>query len=734
MKNKIAENNGRQGLQFGFSVVLLAAFQVATMLGASHASAQQELDEITVTAERREQSLQEVPIAATVFSGEEIKDKGIDRVHDLQQFVPNTVIHTYNRSTFINIRGVGLAVSAPAAQPGVAYYIDGVFVAKEQLVAHTFFDLESMEVLRGPQGTLTGQNSTGGAIYARSVAPDFDSVSGYVDQTVGDYDWYRTSAAINTPLGDKAALRIAGVYEQRGSYTKNIGPSPSEPGSGTFLGVRAKLAIRPTESTELNFGFDYFDNDTDYNALKNRNDLVTDDPFVIEEDGITYRKQDGYRASAELILDTQSDIRFRWISSVQRADQEDQADGDRTATALPVPAGLPASGGNRAIYPGRVSQGYNEFDYLTSELNILSTGDSALQWVVGAYYLDEEIPLELYRDNYNTVDFVASNSDILTLSESQSQALFGQINYRASDAIEIIAGLRTSQDEFTLTRYALPGPPPPGGYPNVSSTDSQETTGRLGLNFFANDDLMFYGTVSKGYKPGAVNLTPGFPDYEPENNLVYEVGMKSTWLDNHLRFNAAAFLSEIENFHLLSLVSLGGPPLPTFENGTKGKSSGVEFELTYASEGGLTLNLGLGLLNAEFDEDNTLNDAWGGGNQLVTKGSPMPFAPDTTLSGGIQYEIDVGGKALTPRFQVVYTDNQLATPFEHPETFVPSRTVADLRVAFQASEQLRLEAFVNNVFDETYIAAQIQNASSANGGLLYGPPRHWGLRLSYSFD
>jgi iron complex outermembrane receptor protein len=205
--------------------LLLAAICGRPRLRDAHA--QQVLEEIVVTAERREQNLQDVPIAATVFTADDIVTKGIDTVHDVQQFVPNTTIMTYNRSTFINIRGVGLAVSAPAANPGVAYYIDGVFVAKEQLVSQTFFDLEAMEVLRGPQGTLTGQNSTGGAIYARSPAPDFESVTGYVDQTFGDYDWYRTTGAVNVPLGDRAAIRVAGAYEHRGSYTDNIGARAS---------------------------------------------------------------------------------------------------------------------------------------------------------------------------------------------------------------------------------------------------------------------------------------------------------------------------------------------------------------------------------------------------------------------------------------------------------------------------------------------------------------------------
>jgi iron complex outermembrane receptor protein len=304
MKDAGASAGGRNFPQLRFSSFLLAIVSIFSFLVAPCAFAQQELEEIIVTAERRDQNLQETPIAATVFSADEIVNNGMNEIHSIQNFVPNTVVMTYNRSTFINIRGAGLAASAPAANPGVAYYIDGVFVAKEQLVSQTFYDLESMEVLRGPQGTITGQNSTAGAIYARSNSPSFDSVSGYIDQTIGSYDWYKTIAAVNFPMSDKVALRIAGIYESRGSYTENIGPSPSEPGSGTFTGARAKLAIQPNDAFRINLGIDWFDNDTEYNAIKNPNDQVTSDPFIIEEDAITYLNQKGYRASAEFIYDT----------------------------------------------------------------------------------------------------------------------------------------------------------------------------------------------------------------------------------------------------------------------------------------------------------------------------------------------------------------------------------------------------------------------------------------------
>ena len=444
------------------------------------------------------------------------------------------------------------------------------------------------------------------------------------------------------PFGDKLAMRFAGVYENRDSYTDNLGPSPSEPGSGEFSAARIKLAYQPTDGFGLNVGYEYFDNDTEYHAIKNPADLVTSDPFVIEEDAITFLRQKGYRGSVELVFDTDADVRFRWISSVQRAEQDDSADGDRTATAPAIPAGLPATAGNRALYPGRVAIGGNEFNYTTSEFNVLSTGDARLQWVVGAYYLDENIPLYLERDNYNTVSFVSSSSTILTESDAKSQALFGQINYRITDGMELIAGLRTSEDEFTLRRDMITGPPPPGGFPYTDSTDSSETTGRLGLNFFPSDNLTWYGTYSKGYKPGATNLTPGYPAYLPETNEVLEFGAKTTLLDNRLRLNSAVFYSEIENFQLLSLLAVGGgQPLPTFQNGTKGESQGVELELTYARRPARIQFLGQ-LPRCGLRRNDVLNNGNTGPDELVPAGRDLPFAPELTISGGIQYALQRG--------------------------------------------------------------------------------------------
>ena len=184
-----------------------------------------------VTAERREQNLQEVPISATVFSGEDLDRRGVTDLNDIQTVAPSIAINVVNRSTFVNIRGVGIAQSAPTSSPGVAYYLDGQLIPHEQFIGQSFYDIEPIEVLRGPQGTLTGQNSTGGAIYVRTPKPQFEDYSGDIEQTVGNYGWMRTVGAANLGFTDNFAVRVAAVHDERDSFTDNIGPSASEPGN-----------------------------------------------------------------------------------------------------------------------------------------------------------------------------------------------------------------------------------------------------------------------------------------------------------------------------------------------------------------------------------------------------------------------------------------------------------------------------------------------------------------------
>jgi iron complex outermembrane receptor protein len=588
-------------------------------------------------------------------------------------------------------------------------------------------------VLRGPQGTLTGQNSTGGAIYVRTPEPKLNSNFAIGDLTVANYARFRGVAAVNVG-GENVALRIAYIHEQRDSFTRNIAANArSQPGNLNMDAVRANLRLEGMDGRlKVNVRGEYFDVRTDNNAVKNRAHLALvnsplSDPFVISEDARSYQNQAGYRLSTELRYDISDGVAFRGLVSWQDGHTHDQTDGDRTSTAPPRP---PSSN------VGRVSNATTDFKTLIGEVNLLSTGRGPFQWVVGGFILSEDVPVVLLRDNNNTTDFVSSTSTINTLAYNDSKSLFGQANWFVTPQIELIAGARYSWDKQVYTRFAVPAAPPPAPplppLPFTSQISTTALTGKLGVNFHANDDTLIYLSASKGYKAGGVNLTPNTPDFLPERNFVYEAGFKTELFDRHLRINGAVFHSVYKDIQLSSLV--GG--LPVTQNALAGRAWGGELELT-GQFGGLGFNLGVGYLDAKFSNSACISDTNSPGTdagcptslRFVPQGRVLPFSPEWTVNAGVQYEFDLGSVQVTPRFQWSHLAEQYATPFPSPNTLVPARDVFDARVTVDINERYTIEGFVNNLTNKTYIATQIQNSSSADGGIIFGAPRTFGIRL-----
>jgi iron complex outermembrane receptor protein len=348
----------------------------------------------------------------------------VSGIADIQQVAPSVAINTFNRSTFINIRGVGIAQSAPTSNPGVAFYIDGMLIPHEQFIAQNFYDIGSIEVLRGPQGTLTGQNSTGGAIYVRTPEPDSTALSGYIDGSYGNYNIFKLTGAVNVPLGEQFAVRAAATHEHRDSFTTNIGPSGSQPGNLDLYAARINLAGHSAnEVLRANLRLNFFDSKSDNNPVKRRGDTVSTDPFVIEEDARSFQNQHGGQLSQETKIAVLPAVDLRTMVSYQSVHTIDQTDGDRSATA---PARPPAN----AV--GRVSLVSTDIDTFISEVNLLSTGKRDFNWVVGGFYLNEKVDTLSQRDNNHTTDF-----HLLDVHLQDARLQHHQIGFRA-DQLDVL--------------------------------------------------------------------------------------------------------------------------------------------------------------------------------------------------------------------------------------------------------------------------------------------------------
>lgn len=708
--------------------VLLAASTLSVVFAQSvPASADRKIDsepkleEVVITAERRQQRLQDVPISATVLTGEELVKKGVANINDLQDVAPGVAINTNNRSTFVNIRGVGMSTQLPAGSPGVAYYIDGLLLPNEQFIGMSFFDIGSIEVLRGPQGTLTGQNSTGGAIFVRTPEPKFGVRTGYIDQVFGNYGHYRTTGAINLGLSDDTALRIAALHDTTKSFTTNIGPSGSQPGSGTLDAMRMNLAIRGLGGRlKANIRAEGFINDTDNIALKNPADKVTANPFIIEEDAPAFLLQRGYRVSGDIKYDLSDSLQVRGLTAWQSGYTKEQLDGDRTATALPQPP---------TANTGRVSHIQTVHKDWINEINLISTGSETLKWVAGAFTLDSFTPVNSTLDNFHTTQYLTNTRIITTDMTSQSRSLFGQANWFATEKMELVGGLRYSRDSQFNDRR-LPGPLPT---PPVTTTSYQATsavTGKAGATFHYSPDAMLYATASRGYKMGGSNLSPyGVPGFQPEYNTVYEIGSKETFLNKRLRLNISAFYGDYKDIQLSTLVN----GISLVQNAAAGTTKGAEAELT-GRFGGLGLNVGVGYLVGQFAKDVYLVNAINNASTLVHSGDTLPYSPKWTANAGVQYEFLLANDwMLTPRLQWNHVDQLLVSPFSSSATIVPGRDLFDARLTLDSEHDYTFEGFVSNLTNKTYLTMQVPNSSSVNGGLMYGAPRQFGVRFQARF-
>jgi iron complex outermembrane receptor protein len=523
-------------------------------------------------------------------------------------------------------------------------------------------------------------------------------------------------AAANVPLTPWLAARVSGVRDQRDSFTRNIG-GPSQPGDVNLTAWRADVLFEPFERWQTNFRFEDFLNDTTYNAVKRRGD-PNRDPFVINEDAVSYLRQDGYRSEIETRYDLLDWLQVRGNVNYQYSLNRDIGDGDRNTNPS-----TPALGPDR----GRLGFTQTIFNTLVSEIDLITTGESDVQWVLGAFYMDETVPVVLRTyGNDRVVPTTPPTSHTRTKAFNLSRSAFGQANWRFMPQWELIVGARYSKDSQIYQRLLGTG----AGTTGVARSDVW--TGRVAVNYDVNETTMVYASVARGYKAGGVNLVPGDASFKPETNLVEELGFKTTVMEGALRVNGALFFSQYED---LQLSSLTPARLPTTLNVPNSKSGGAELEVE-AILGRFRLNGGLAYLDAETDSaamilNNTIRPS---ALQPVAPGTRLPFSPELTFNGGVETDIEVMGGTLTPRLQVSHISEQFASVFQNANSRVPERTLLDARLSFDHGGPWRVEAFVNNLTDEVYIASQVQDASSTNGGIIYGAPRLYGLRFVVRAD
>ena len=729
-------------------------------------------EEVMVTAEKRSESLQDLSQAITALGGEDLDNRQIASFVDLSAIAPGVnVAKNEGFKTVITIRGVGNEANQNAiANPSVSYHLDGIYVASPFALQTDFLDLERVEVLRGPQGTLFGQNSTGGAINIVTTAPSLDSSFGKADLSLGDYGLVKARAAYNLPLSDTVAMRASIISNKRDGFTENL-TLGQDLDDANSLSARVRVLYEPSDDFRANFTAQYYDEDRNGAAQKG---LLDPTP------GARQLRQDS-RADFELTSELYSVV-LEWdfdaftlksLSSYQNDEVLINRDNDRHDLAeLPPFALLPS------VYDPET----NRQPTITQEINLVSAEPlfGKLDWVAGLFYLDTEVEISIreYLDfNFNGTfdDFTTEqvfayddSAEIGFISDSKperdSTSIYGQGTWHFDEEWRTVFGLRYTDDEVYSAVTNFFG----RSGTDIIEMGSEKVTGRLVVEHDFSDSTMAYGSFTRGFKPGGSNLTYGLesevapvvvlPTFDEEIVDAYEIGLKTDLADGRVRMNAAAFYYNYEGLQYQATdpeVFQGG-----VGNIPESEILGAEVELSAFLSESLVLDMRLSWLDTEItadhlaldnvQSDTATNALIGQGLNLFSdeiqiarsnevqnvKGNELAKTPDLTANIALNWNTDIALGELNSSLQYTYRGDFKHRIFNNDATdIVPSYQVIDLIVALNPEgADWRLELIGKNLTDKAGINARFTDVFGvgATGDELIGP-RQVMARFSMDF-
>ena len=729
------------------------------------------LEEIIVTAEKRAENLQELSQAVSVATTDDLAARNILSFVDFGSTVPGvTVAKNEGFKTVISIRGIGNEANQNAiANPSVSYHLDGIYVASPFALHNDFLDVERVEVLRGPQGTLFGQNSTGGAMNVVTAAPEPGLFFGTADVTLGDYDLIRTRASLNVPLGDDAALRASASSHRHSGFSHNIVLDQAldqadnqaararlswTPGSGRFRLHMTAQAQRENTNGAAQKGI--------LDPTRDARSLAQDSPGLFALDTSLY--------SVVAEWDFAS-VTFKSLTSYQDDDITVVRDNDRNDLASLPPFRL---------VPSVFDPEINRQRTFTQEFNLVSAAGGRFDWVAGVFYLDTEVEVSIreYLDfGFDGVFDPVSVADVRAFAfgdygfisdsvpERDSFSVYGQGTLSLSDSARIIAGARHTDDEVYSAVTNFFG----RAGTAILATESNAVTGRLALEVDVGEQAMLYGAFTRGFKPGGSNLTYGredivapivvLPTFADETIDAWEAGLKADFAMRRVRVNAALFHYDYRN------LQYHATDPEVFEGGVgnipAAESRGAEIEVESFVSGRLSLGLRLAWLQTEITEshlalDNVRSDT--ATNALLAQGAPL-FG-DRIQQARAAAIRDVQGNELakTPEFtsdvlltyigaagewgdwrahlQYTYRSSFWHRVFNNPTTDIaPSYAVWNVTVGLLPHHaDWYLDLVVANVTDEAGVNARFTDVFGvgATGDELI-PPRQVMVRWGWDF-
>ncbi|MDD3798609.1 MAG: TonB-dependent receptor [Novosphingobium sp.] len=751
----------------------------------------QGIETIVVTAQRRAEDLQKSSVVIDVISPDQLARAGVASPDDLTRMVPSVSIATAAVSPQIYIRGVGDFAATQVNNPAVAVNLDGVYIARTASVGTDLFDLERVEVLKGPQGTLYGRNASGGAINLITRKPHLGVLEGNASVEVGNLDAVTLSGGLNIPVGDTLAVRVAGNLVRRDGYTT------ADRGEAKSEAVRVRALWEPSEGISLLLNGSYGHLGGRGSGTVIINGPAGMDPYTdnTSPEGIAYVNSKVYASGPDLrplvtspdSHDSFQDMDFWKVSAELNADL-----GFADLTVIPAYQNMKASSNNYPFLKVSFGAGFGNFPAKPETSNAyslevrLSHESDQLKWVLGGYFYDEQQYLQ-YTANAGLLQNTGRFADF----DTRAYAVFGQATYSLTDNLRVIAGIRYTEDKRKMSNGAtyilnpsylgldestVPPTPIIFGGPDPAAVLLAETysgkrkfknaSWKAGVEFDVTDDVMLFATASSGFKAGGFNTqqllgAPAGSDeasaFDPEKLYAYDFGFRSRLFDNRLQLNGGLFYWDYRNqqFNLFAIGNTGNLSV-VFDNAQKARMYGGYLDVLAKPWPHGTFNFSVEYNNSKYkkftyETAQLLPGASGcavapaipivigpaGPIMAVDcSGKPVQRAPKWTGGAGYTHTIDLAnGGELKLSGDMTFTSSKELTIDFIPESHVGGYALFNASVTYTGPDnRFSLTAFVRNLTDE-----QAYNDGSepnyAPGVMIgtIGLPRTYGVRAAFNF-
>jgi len=730
--------------------------------------------DIVVTAQKREENLQSVPAAISVVTGAQLENRGVVNITSLQQLVPSLNFKdsatTIDSSVFL--RGVGTINFSIAAEPSVGFVVDGVTYARSGEAFGDLYDIERVEVLRGPQGTLFGKNASAGVVSITTRRPG-NELGGFVEAHATPHEEYKLRGAIDLPINDSIKTRFTGNYGWYDGMVRNITLNRTVNGYERW-GVRGMVVAEATPSLSFTLIGDYRHQNSDccaevigtapagaLAASLNGVRLAGDETRQIRQNTLTRTTETSWGVSLEGDLDVGALGTLTSITAYRKYRNFGIRDGDFIDTVYNI------AGGNQLD-----DFGPQPSKTFTQEVRLASPGNQPFEYVIGAFYYNAKQQRTFQRDDIvctaTTLSPVApglapcaEGSSTLHFptavgtfgSTIENYALFGNLTYNINDWFRLIAGGRYTHDNVDAFNRRTPAvtdgiAQPPGlalaGADFDLHTSNDDFSWRAGAQFDVNPDWMLYGTYSQGYKGPAFNVffnqnVNQLAPIAAETADAYEVGSKYRTADGVFTLNTALFYAKYHNFQANSFVNLNGSVITQLTNAGDVSTRGVEVDTLIRPTRNFTLTGGLAFTDARIDRFNVPPGAPPGTS--TRQGERLPLAPKWKGNLGATWKIETGGFAdIELGSQLSLTSDQVSSLEPNPVTrraiTIDGYTILDANIALVDPNGVwRVNFIGRNLTDQSY--ATLITPGGPGGSYRYLLPRdvdrYFGvnLRLNY---